>query len=120
MRRMLILLATVLTVFAIAAAPAAAFPERLEPEAVKVVVTYYYWTGNRTASGEWPYPGSAACSTRWAFGTRFVFADGRVVRCNDRGLLGPAWVDIFVDSEMEGRDIARVYGSSTTALVIVP
>jgi hypothetical protein len=75
-------------------------------------VTYYVVTGNPTASGEWPYVGSCACSYMYPLGTQFLLPDGWVVTCNDRGMLTGSWVDIFVPSTAWGQaNVAEAYGS---------
>jgi hypothetical protein len=78
-----------------------------------VRLTYYLLEG-RTYSGGHTYPGSAACSTNFALGTRFRLPDGDVVVCNDRGLLGrTGWLDVW------GRpDLPRRYGNYVTVEVL--
>jgi hypothetical protein len=62
-----------------------------------VHVTWYGPTGNPTSSGEWPYDGSAGCSSDLPLGTVLELPDGRTVRCNDRGEdVGiPNHIDVF-------------------------
>lgn len=61
----------------------------------RVRLTYYNEAG-RTYSGQQTYAGSTACSWNWPIGTRFVFRDGELVTCNDRGILGwSGWLDVF-------------------------
>lgn len=68
-----------------------------------VRVSFYLWTGNVMANGEWPHEGAAACSWDLSMYTRIRFPDGRVVVCKDRGLLGAnGWVDIYVPSYWHG------------------
>lgn len=89
--------------------------------AKRVTITYYHWTGNRMANGEYPFIGAAACSTDIRMGTVVLFPDGRVVVCSDRGHLGNrGWIDIYADSREAGREIARTYGSETTVSLFVP
>lgn len=65
------------------------------PVVARVRLTYYV-EGGVTYSGQQTYMGSTACSWNYPLGTRFVFRDGEVVTCNDRGMLGSAgWVDVF-------------------------
>jgi 3D (Asp-Asp-Asp) domain-containing protein len=88
-----------------------------EAEAARTRLTYYYPTGNRTASGEWPYAGSAACGYAFPLGTVVQLPD-RQVRCNDRGG-GLEWlhVDVFVRSAAEGQTVARM-GAYVNAEVV--
>lgn len=76
----------------------------LEASAAGMRLTYYLPTGNPTASGAWPYPGSAACSYNLPFGSIVELPDGTQLVCIDRGHLGAAgWVDVFVHSHAEGQ-----------------
>jgi hypothetical protein len=76
--------------------------------AAQVRLTWYLPTGHRTASGEWPYPGSAACGYAYPLGTVLALPD-RQVRCNDRGGgLEYHHVDVFVTSAAEGQQVARL------------
>jgi hypothetical protein len=78
---------------------------------LNVAVSWYLPTGNVTASGVYPYPGSAGCSLNFPLGTVLAFEDGREVVCLDRGLLGTSGhVDIYVPSRAEGAVVARSYG----------
>lgn len=65
-----------------------------------IMVTGYVATGHRTASGVWPYVGSAACPEQMAFGQR-VRLVGKVeltVVCEDRpaSWLIPQRIDVYV------------------------
>lgn len=88
-----------------------------------VKLTYYLPTGNRTASGVWPYAGSAACSPDlmpYGFGTLIQFEDtGEIVSCEDTGS-GVLWrhVDRFVYSHGEGRALIATYGERTRISII--
>ncbi len=66
------------------------------PITARVRLTFYMEAG-RTFSGEQTYPGSTACSWNWNIGQRFRFAEGEIVTCNDRGMLGwaPGWLDVW-------------------------
>lgn len=89
--------------------------------AKRVTVTYYHWTGNRMANGEYPFIGAAACSYDLKMGTVALFNDGRVVICADRGhLSNRGWIDVYADSRDAGRDIALAYGSETTVSLFIP
>lgn len=84
-----------------------------------VRVTYYYATGNPTASGWYPYAGSAACSFNFPMGTTLAFPDGRVVVCLDRGRLGSeGWVDVFAPSAAYGRDVSQTYGDYSEVVIL--
>lgn len=84
-------------------------------------VTSYLPTGNVTASGVHPYPGSAACSWNYPLYTRFVFHDGREVLCIDRGDLGwSPWVDVFVESWSEVYYLRELYGDWANVAVYEP
>lgn len=50
---------------------------------VRLDVTMYCWTGNRTSSGVWPQVGMAA-GNRWPFGTRIRVPGRGVVVVTDR------------------------------------
>lgn len=79
----------------------------------RVRLTYYTLSG-RTASGEGVYMGATACSWNYRIGQRFMFSDGEVVRCNDRGLLGSSgWLDIWNQPWL-----ANKYGPYTTVTVL--
>lgn len=98
----------------VAAAGLLSLPVKPVPvEAASVSLTYYLPTGNRTASGEWPHQGSAACSYQWPFGTILEFEDGWQVVCLDRGMLGHSHIDVFVLSHAEGRYLIGKYGTTT-------
>lgn len=80
-----------------------------------VRLTWYAQSG-LTANGGHTYPGSAACSFNYPFFTRFVFRDGEMVVCTDRGVLGnKGWVDVFQD-----KLLADKYGAYTDVVVIQP
>lgn len=89
--------------------------------ATTVRITYYLPTGSPMASGRYPYVGAAACSYNYPLGTRLRFvADGWVVTCEDRGLLGyEGWVDVFAPSDDWGRRYVRGdYGDYTEVIEV--
>lgn len=61
-------------------------------------VTHYDWTGNRTASGTWPRPGTAA-HRNLPFGTRVAIGPYRVTIEDRGGMWHDAWVDIYAEAE---------------------
>lgn len=64
-----------------------------------VDVTWYGATGNPTASGQWPYEGSAGCSADIPLGSVIALPDGETVTCNDRGADGflAPHADVYCD-----------------------
>jgi hypothetical protein len=87
-------------------------------ETATVRVTFYVDRGT-TASGTQARAGVAACSYGWEIGTRFRFADGRIVTCEDRGRLGPSHLDVWVPTVAAGRaEIAQVYGNYAAVEVL--
>jgi 3D (Asp-Asp-Asp) domain-containing protein len=79
--------------------------------ASQVRLSYYLATGNKTTSGVYPYPGSAACSFNFPLGSVLLLAGELELTCEDRGHLGSTgWVDVYAESHAEGKWIERTYG----------
>ena len=73
-------------------------------------VTFYHPTGNPMASGSYPFPGAAACSTHFALGTVIRLEGWYEVICLDRGHINSRpWVDVFAATAEEGRFIAKTF-----------
>ncbi|QGP92016.1 3D domain protein [Neomoorella glycerini] len=72
-------------------------------DTLKVIATAYTHTGNRTATGIWPYRGIVAVDPRVIpLGTRlYVEGYGYAVAQDTGGLIKGNRIDIFVDSEAE-------------------
>lgn len=66
-------------------------------------VTHYYPTGNPTASGAWPYPGSAA-HISLPFGSLVEVGPYSVVILDRGGMWSSAWVDIYTETPGEITD----------------
>lgn len=91
----------------------------LRAVAASMRLTYYLPTGSPTASGPWPYSGSAACSWNLPFGTLVELPDGTQLTCIDRGHLGSSgWVDAFVHSHAEGRALIARNGTHPNISVL--
>jgi hypothetical protein len=70
-----------------------------DEDVLPVVVTWYTATGSPTYSGEWPAPGTAACSWNLPLGSLVELEDGVTYRCIDRGALGSdGWIDRYCDA----------------------
>lgn len=92
-------------------------------EATEVRVTFYTPTGNRMASGTYPFVGAAACSKNFPFGTILELPDGRTVLCLDRGdgdrHWPNHWIDVFVPTYRAGlAEVEAVYGVWTEVVVL--
>lgn len=74
-------------------------------------VTGYLSTGNRAASGVWPYPGSAACPSSFPFGAQLHLTGAMdiTVTCEDRTPGDPWLVDVFVGSRDEAFKLTGQY-----------
>lgn len=84
-------------------------------------LTTYYPTGNPTASGEWPYAGSAACSYNYPLGARATFWDGYTIICNDRGDLGwSPWWDVYTPTRADAAYVLARYGEWAEVRVTLP
>lgn len=86
---------------------------------MSVVTTAYLPTGQVAYNGEYPFAGSAAASWNIPLGSIFRFADGREVIVTDRGRLGSeGWLDIFVWSWSEVREVEAAYGFRATVEIV--
>lgn len=88
---------------------------------VSVRVTFYTDVGV-TYSGGWTRYGVAACSWNIPMYSIIRFHDGRIVYCEDRGLLGSSgWIDVWVPSYAYGLwNIEAVYGLWTVVAIYLP
>jgi 3D (Asp-Asp-Asp) domain-containing protein len=117
---MIRLLAAIVLTIALAVPTTASADTRYIP-AKRVVVTWYLPTGNATYSGTMPRLGTAACDWSIPMGTVVLFPDARVVRCEDRGILGSSGhVDIYVDNRDAGREVATAYPGPVTVSLFLP
>lgn len=117
------LLVALIVGFLAAVSPEPAPVRAASPRAYTTVarITSYLPTGSVTYSGQWPYPGSAACSWNYPLYSRVTFSDGREVVCIDRGLLGwSGWIDLYVTNWDAVYYLRQLYGDWQEVIIEEP